>query len=188
MTPTVFTLSLLALLVSPGPTNTLIALGGAARGFARALPLIGAELSGYLLVITPLALFGRPLLEAHPGLSTAVRILAAAWVMGLAIRLWARPSLGGHAGLVTFRQVFVTTLLNPKGLVIGLALLPATTPLGLLPWLALFAVTVLVVATGWIAAGALLGRTTAGQVPPLLRRGAAGYLGFVAVGLAASVL
>jgi threonine/homoserine/homoserine lactone efflux protein len=35
MTPTVFTLSLLALLVSPGPTNTLIALGGAARGLVR---------------------------------------------------------------------------------------------------------------------------------------------------------
>jgi threonine/homoserine/homoserine lactone efflux protein len=188
MTLTVFALSLLALLVSPGPTNTLIALGGATRGFVRALPLIGAELSGYLLVITPLALFGRPLIEAHPGLSTAVRIAAAIWVMWLALRLWKRPGIGDAGGLVTFRQVFVTTLLNPKALVIGLALLPATTPLGLLPWLSLFAVTVMVVASGWIAAGALLGRATAGQAPPLLRRGAAGYLGFVAVGLATSVL
>jgi threonine/homoserine/homoserine lactone efflux protein len=188
MTPTVFALSLVALLVSPGPTNTLIALGGAARGFSRALPLIGAELSGYLLVITPLALFGRPLLEAHPALSGAVRIAAAVWVMALAVRLWARPGAGGDAGLVTFRRVFVTTLLNPKGLVIGLALLPATTPLGLLPWLALFSALVLVVAGGWIAAGAAVGRATAGRVPPLLRRGAAGYLGLVAVGLATSVL
>jgi threonine/homoserine/homoserine lactone efflux protein len=188
MTPTIFLLSLLALLLSPGPTNTLIAIGGATRGLVRALPLIGAELAGYLLVITPLALFGRPFLEAHPELSTAVRMAAAAWVMTLAIRLWAIPGAAGQVGLVTFGRVFVTTLLNPKGLVIGLALLPATTPLGLLPWLGGFAAMVLIVATGWIALGALLGRATAGQVPPMVRRGAAGYLGFVAVGLAASAL
>jgi threonine/homoserine/homoserine lactone efflux protein len=188
MTPTLFLLSLLALLVSPGPTNTLIAIGGATRGFLRALPLIGAELSGYLLVITPLALAGRPWLEAHPDVATAVRVLAAVWVMFLAWRLWFPRLSDAGQGFVTFRRVFVTTLLNPKGLVIGLVLLPATTLAGLWPWLALFAATVLVVASGWIAAGALLGRATAGQLPPLLRRGAAGYLGFVAVGLAASVL
>jgi threonine/homoserine/homoserine lactone efflux protein len=188
VTATVFLLTLTALLLSPGPTNTLIAIGGATRGFLRALPLIGAELGGYLLVITPLALAGRPLLEAHPELSTAVRVAAALWVMWLAFRLWVRPVEDGKAGPVTFRAVFVTTLLNPKGLVIGLALLPATTLGGLLPWLALFAATVLIVASGWIALGALLGRATAGRLPPLVRRGAAGYLGVVAVGLAASVL
>jgi threonine/homoserine/homoserine lactone efflux protein len=188
VTPTVFLVSLFALLLSPGPTNTLIAIGGATRGFLRALPLIGAEIAGYLLVITPLALAGRPLLEAHPDLSTAVRLAAAAWVMFLAFKLWQKPRDADQVGLVTFRRVFVTTLLNPKGLVIGLALLPATTPLGLLPWLGLFVLTVLVVASSWIAAGAVLGRATAGQLPPLVRRGAAGYLGFVAVGLAASAL
>jgi threonine/homoserine/homoserine lactone efflux protein len=188
MSLTVFLLSLLALLLSPGPTNTLLAIGGATRGFRRALPLIGAEIAGYLLVITPLALAGRPLIEAHPQVSVAVQLAAAAWVLVLAVRLWADPGGRDGQGLVTFRRVFVTTLLNPKGLVIGLVLLPATTPAGLLPWLGLFVATVLVVASTWIAAGAVMGRATAGRLPPLLRRIAAGYLGFVAAGLAASLL
>jgi threonine/homoserine/homoserine lactone efflux protein len=180
--------ALVALLLSPGPTNTLIAIGGATRGFLPALPLIGAEVAGYLAVITPLALVGRPLLDAHPELATGVRILAAAWVMVLALRLWSAPPQTGAQRLVTFQRVLVTTLLNPKALVIALVLLPATTPLGLLPWLAGFALTVVVVASLWVAAGALLGRATAGQLPPLLRRGAAGYLGFVAIGLVASAI
>jgi threonine/homoserine/homoserine lactone efflux protein len=187
MTAGPFLLALLALLLSPGPTNTLIALGGATRGFRRALPLIGAELGGYLSVIVPLALVGRPWLDAHPGAALAVRIAAATWILYLAVRLWRQPAAGG-AGLVTFRRVFVTTVLNPKALVIALALLPATTPAGLVPWLALFTVSVLVVASIWIAAGALLGRATAGDLPPWVRRIAAGYLGLVATGLAASVV
>jgi threonine/homoserine/homoserine lactone efflux protein len=180
--------ALVALLLSPGPTNTLIAIGGATRGFWRALPLVWAAVAGYLAVIAPLALAGRPLLDAHPELATAVRILAAAWVMVLAVRLWSPSLQSGLAGFVTFRRVLVTTLLNPKALVIGLVLVPATTPLGLLPWLAGLAATIVAVAGLWLAGGALLGRATAGQLPPLLRRGTAGYLGFVAVGLAASAI
>jgi len=187
LTPAAFLLALLALLLSPGPTNTLIALGGATRGFRRALPLIGAELAGYLAAVVPLALVGRPWLEAHPRLALAVRGAAALWILYLAVRLWRQPVAGG-AGLVTFRRVFVTTLLNPKALVIGLALLPATTPAGLLPWLVIFAASVAAVAAVWIAAGALLGRASAGGLPPLVRRVAAGYLGVVAAGLAASTL
>ncbi len=42
-------LALLVLLLTPGPTNTLMALAGAERGWTRALRLIPAELAGYLL-------------------------------------------------------------------------------------------------------------------------------------------
>jgi threonine/homoserine/homoserine lactone efflux protein len=187
VTPAAFLLAVLALLLSPGPTNTLIALGGATRGFRRSLPLIGAELSGYLAAIVPLALVGRPWLEAHPRLALAVRGLAALWILYLAVRLWHQP-VAGAAGLITFRRVFVTTLLNPKALVIGLALLPATSAAGLVPWLLLFAAGVIAVASAWIAAGALVGRGSAGGLPPLVRRIAAGYLGVVAAGLAASTI
>lgn len=188
MTPTVLALVLVVLLVSPGPTNALVALGGASRGFFGALPLIGAVLAGYLLVVTPLALVGRPLLAGHPGLSTMVHIAAAFWVLWLAIQLWVPSADAGQSVSVSAGQVFVTTVVNPKGLVIGLTLLPATTLPGLLPWLLLLCATVVLTSGLWIAVGAALGRATAGRVPPLLRRGVAGLLGFFALGLAGSVL
>lgn len=183
MTAAAFCLALLALLLSPGPTNTLLAIGGAERGLRAGLPLILAELSGYLLVVTPLALFGARFLAGHPGLALAVKLAAAGWVLFLAIRLWSPPAAAVDTRLATFRRVFLTTLLNPKGLVIGLAILPAVPFAALLPWLALFAIILVCVAALWIAGGAALGRSSAGRLPPLARRGASGYLGLVAIGL-----
>lgn len=184
MTPVLFAFSVLALLLTPGPTNTLLALSGAARGFRPSLRLIPAEISGYLAVITPLAVIGGPFLEQNPAIATTVTFAAAAWVMFLAIKLWSPPLADTPAQLVTFQRVLITTVLNPKGLIIGLVLMPGGSVAEVLPWLALFSVLVVSVALVWIGLGCGLGRATAGQMPPLIRRGAATYLGFVAIGLA----
>ncbi len=76
MTLLQFILAILLLLCTPGPTNTLMALGGYSRGWARALPLIGGELGGYLTVIVPVATLRRPLL----------RCLSAGFALGKARR------------------------------------------------------------------------------------------------------
>ena len=54
------TLALLALLLTPGPTNTLMALAGAERGLGGAARLIPAEIAAYLAVTLPLALALAP--------------------------------------------------------------------------------------------------------------------------------
>jgi threonine/homoserine/homoserine lactone efflux protein len=125
--PTVqFCLSLAVLLLTPGPTNTLMALAGAERGWARALRLAPVEVAAYGIVTIPLALAGDSLLDPYGQLRIAISLVAAAWVAILALRLWNLPlgramATGGQGA----RKLFVTTLLNPKGLVIGLVLLPS---------------------------------------------------------------
>ncbi|EMR4172488.1 LysE family translocator, partial [Pseudomonas aeruginosa] len=53
----VFVLGTAAILLTPGPTNTLLAAAGLAQGFRRAAPLVGFELAGYLVGITAWGLF-----------------------------------------------------------------------------------------------------------------------------------
>ncbi|MCF1709084.1 LysE family transporter [Tabrizicola sp. J26] len=189
MTPLAFSAALIALLFSPGPTNTLLAVGGASRGLRRSLGLTVAEVTAYLLVVTPLSLFGGPFLQGHPSVAETVRLVAATWVIYLAVRLWQAPPVTGPDRTVTPVRIFVTTLLNPKGLIIGLAVLPATGSFtALLPWLAGLAGIIILASLCWIGAGAVLGRLTESGLPKPLRRGAAGYLGIVALGLVASAI
>ena len=152
MTTTELSLAVLALLLTPGPTNSLMLLAGAERGLAAALRLIPAELAGYLLTVVPLVLIGQRVLTAWPGLALAVALAAAVWVAVLAVRLWRLPALAAQAS-VSVRALFVTTALNPKALIFGLVLLPSPDRLGNL---ALFAASVVGVAVLWAGLGAAL--------------------------------
>lgn len=176
------TLAVVALLATPGPTNTLMLVAGAERGLAGAARLIPAELAGYLITILPLVLVGAALLAAVPGLHMAVTLAAALWVAVLALRLWGLP--GAHAaGRVDARALFVTTALNPKALIFGLVILPS--PDGLATNLALFAGLVVAVAVLWAAVGAILQGGTGSQPRALLvlRRLASVWLAAVSVAL-----
>jgi threonine/homoserine/homoserine lactone efflux protein len=169
-------LAVLALLVTPGPTNTLLAIAGAERGWRGALRLIPAELCGYLATVVPLALIGARLAEAAPGVRLGLTLVAAAWVAYLAWSLWRDPGRVRDTITVTARHVAITTLLNPKALVFGLLLLPAPEPARLLANLALFVGLVVGVASAWAALGAALrsGRPNVRPgLPPAWRRGAA---------------
>lgn len=180
-------LALAALLLAPGPTNTLLALAGAERGWLRALRLIPAEVAGYLLAVIPLATAGAALAAAAPGLSSALAALAALWVLWLALRLWRLPAAAAGAPAVTARRVFVTTLLNPKALVTGLVLLPAAGA-ALAPRMLVFAVLVIGIAALWAGLGAGLGRAFAAAGAQLLRRIAAVWLGALALFLASGAV
>lgn len=176
-------LALAGLLVAPGPTNTLLALAGAERGASAALRLLPAVLVAYLAVTVPLALAGGSLLAVSPWLKAAVALAAAGWVAFLAFGLWRDPRASADVPPISAARLAVTTLLNPKGLVIGLALLPSEQPL--LP--RLFLLAVLVIASGgmWaLAGGVLLGwRRWA-----LFRKLGAIWLAVLAAGLAAAGL
>lgn len=180
MSPVELSLAVLALLVTPGPTNTLVLIAGAERGLAGAARLIPAELAGYFTTILPLVLVGAAVLANWPGLQAAVTLAAAFWVAILAVRLW-RPPAAGTIGRLDARALFVTTALNPKALIFGLVILPS--PDRLAANLAIFAALVGAVALVWASAGAALRSGTAGQPRALvvLRRLASVWLGAVSV-------
>jgi threonine/homoserine/homoserine lactone efflux protein len=184
-----FLAAVLALLVAPGPTNTLMALSGAQGGLPRVIRLMPAELAGYLAAILSLAALGAPLLAAWPAARPALALVAAVWVMALAIRLWGRRGDDQTAPVVTPRQVFVTTLLNPKALVFALVLLPPLTEPDFAMRLGLFVGVVAGVAALWGMAGAAAGgRRAGGNRLGLVQRGASVWLALVSVSLALGVL
>ena len=181
MTLTELALVILALLLTPGPTNTLVALAGAERGWSRALPLIPAELCGYLATTLPLAGLGSRLLDASPQAGAAITLAASVWVAWLALSMWRLPARQDGRPEVTGRRVLITTLLNPKALIFGLVLLPAEGARLALNF-GLFAISVVMVAMAWAALGALLRRGEGhGGLSNSWRRAASVWLGALAV-------
>ena len=184
MTLAAFTLALAVLLLTPGPTNTLLAVAGASQGFRRSLPLMGAEIAGYLTTILPLVTFAGPFLESQPLIANAVKLASAAFVLYLAIRLWTAPAPDAAQTCIEGRCVYVTTVTNPKALIIGLALIPPGPLAETLPYLAVLCVTILAVAGLWLLLGAAVIRAVSRRHPALVGRVAAGFLLFFAVSLA----
>lgn len=161
-----FILGTLALLATPGPTNTLLAASGAALGVRRSLRLIPAELAGYGVSIGLLGALAVPLMARVPALVPGLKLAAAAFLVWSAASLWrtaGRSVAGALPPPATPARVFLTTLLNPKALVFALVLFPGLDPRLSGP---VFAALVVSVAAGWILIGHGLGRTlrTPGRV------------------------
>jgi threonine/homoserine/homoserine lactone efflux protein len=180
-----FALAVLGLLAVPGPTNTLLAASGAAAGVGRSLRLIPAELVGYGLSIGLLAMAAGPVVAAQPLLAAALKTLAGVYLVVCALRLWRSggAALARTPAPAGVGRVFVTTLLNPKGLVFAFAIFPAD-PAALPLAFALFAAILAAVSLGWIAAGAALAGTAGAVVTPArVSRAAALVLGLFAAAL-----
>lgn len=155
MTFPVFVSAILAILLAPGPTNTLMSVAGAQSGLRRVVRLLPAELLGYLTAILPLTYLGAELLGRYPDGAIALKVAAAAWVMFLAVKLWEQRGDAGGSSEVTARRVYVTTMLNPKALIFGLVLFPAPANPQYAPKLGLFILLVMAVAMAWGTAGTL---------------------------------
>ena len=187
-----FTLSALALLAAPGPTNALLATAGATQMLGRAMPLLAAELIGYVLALLVLTLAIGPVIAGNPAVAWTLRIASTLYLLYLAATLWGHrlDEYVGQADVradVRFRQVLIATLLNPKSLVLAFVLLPMPQP----PALHLAALAVLIVLTGggWILLGRQV-RLRAGEDVRLstLRRGGAVVIALFALLLPASAL
>lgn len=165
-----FILAAASLLAIPGPTNTLLATSGAGVGVARSLPLLAAELGGYLLSILLLRSVLGPFMQAVPIAAMVLRLVVSAYLICLACMLWRH---GAHEladrAPVSFRRVLITTLLNPKAVIFAFTLLPLQlAAFGLFPWLGLLTVLIVTIGSAWIALGAALGRGLQGVGRPLL--------------------
>lgn len=189
MTYALFFSAVLALLLSPGPTNTLMCLAGARAGLRGVASLLPAELLGYLSANLPLAWLGAGLLARWRSAAAGLQLVAAAWVMFLAVRLCAACADGRAQAQVTWGRVYLTTLLNPKAFIFGMVLLPAPADADFAPKLALFGAMVVAVALLWGGAGTLTraGGASGGR-QKLVQRIASVWLALVSITLVAGVV
>lgn len=158
-----FVLAVLALLATPGPTNTLMAAAGAQRGVVRSLPLLAGELGGYFIAITVWIELVGAAVASQPLVPVIAKFVAAGFLVWSAWKLWVNA---GHADLaqrgITLGRVFATTLINPKALVFAFAIFPHVGFVARLPFLAIFTVLVVGTAVGWMTLGAVAARSSSG--------------------------
>lgn len=185
--PFVFSLTVLFILATPGPTNTLLATSGALVGVRRSLPLIAAELTGYLTAIACLHFLLGELVARHSWLNAGLRLAIGAYLLYAAWELWTRREMlqGARTG-VRFDRVLVTTLLNPKAIVFAFGVIPLSSP-DALAYVAAFVGFVVAAASSWIAAGAFAGAMASQQGSRLIPRISAVVLalfaGLIATGI-----
>ncbi|AXF12073.1 LysE family transporter [Paraburkholderia sp. SIMBA_055] len=185
---------IVVVLITPGPTNTLLASAGLRQGVRRSLPLIAAELAGYLVAISVWGRFLAQAAHALPWLPALLRVAAGTYIAWLAVDMWraavALPDSTQKASGTL--RLFIATLLNPKALLFAGTIFPAAAfvlwPAYLLSML-IFACLLAPIALAWIAFGAALGSGKLGWLDPAkIQRGASVVLGVFSLTLAWSAL
>lgn len=123
-----FLLASAAMLAIPGPTILLIIGQSLGAGRGRALPLVAGVALGDLTAIT-LSLAGLGALLAASSLAfTVLKWAGAAYLIWLGLRMWRAPVTAEAAPALTarraFRDAYVVTALNPKGIAFFVAFVP----------------------------------------------------------------
>ncbi|TCM65833.1 threonine/homoserine/homoserine lactone efflux protein [Acinetobacter calcoaceticus] len=114
-------------LLTPGPTNTLLASSGIQVGVRRSLMLVPAEAFGYLIGITLWGGLIGSLSHKYPFIPPILKLFSASYILYLSFKLWkTKPDeLDGSVASIRARELFVATLLNPKALLFASAIFPA---------------------------------------------------------------
>lgn len=148
-----FVIASLAVLLTPGPTNTILAASGAAMGLRKSLYLPVAEALGYAIAIS-LFLSLEDLLRDVPAALPIMKAIAAAWLLWCAVRLWSQPvAMASQARRGAFWRVLSTTMLNPKAMLVGTVIIPGLLPDARLVGLLCFIVLSTLAGFGWTALG-----------------------------------
>ncbi|WP_068874244.1 MULTISPECIES: LysE family translocator [unclassified Phenylobacterium] len=167
-----FVLAAALLLLTPGPTNTLLAAAGAILGARRAAPLIAAELLGYGAAIVVLEAFVAPVVESLAWLRPLLRIAGALYLAHTAWRIWTAPPADSQ-GAITWRRVFLATLSNPKALVFVFVILPPRS-IGLVdllqPYLMILSGLMVLAGSVWVALGVAIRAGARGRGGLTIRR------------------
>ena len=145
-----------ALLLTPGPTNTILAACGASAGFRKASVLPLAEALGYALAVG-IFVACASLVRADPVAMGAIRLIAAGWLAFSAYRLWGEPfPRGGSGGRSSFARVLLTTMVNPKAMLVGTILIPGDVGGAAPLWIGTYVALSIAAGMGWVLLGALL--------------------------------
>ena len=145
---------------------------------SRLLP--AAEAAGYALAVSFYLVLAHVFAEVHAALPI-LKGVAAAWLLFSAWKLWKQPVVAQAAA---FRRVLVTTLLNPKAMLVGTILIPNMVTERPIAALACFLTLSLAAGSGWTALGAAMPST--GR--PHAYKGAALVLSAFAIVAAGSVI
>lgn len=157
----IFALSTAVILLTPGPTNTLLAAAGLERGARGALPLIACELLGYLIAISVWGAALAPLQSRYPWVAIVARVASSFYLIYIAVTVWRAASVLPTSGKRSIgpRALFVATLLNPKALLFSSAIFPALAPDNMPVYLtatALFSFLLIPIGSAWTMFGAAL--------------------------------
>ena len=175
-----FAAGVFTLLILPGPTNAILAMASQGLTAGRAIALLATVLCAYLAIVLPASSLASSFLRDHPLVAQGVKLVSATWVLYLALRLWGIGS-SRIIEAVNLRQLAVTTLLNPKALIIGLTMVPPTKEISATASIAILTFVVLAASSIWLTIGrVILGREK--QIPSFARRcGSATLVAFSAV-------
>ncbi|WP_168880172.1 threonine transporter RhtB [Rhizobium sp. P28RR-XV] len=173
-------LAVFSLLVLPGPTNTLLALSAEKLTPGQYTGRLATVMAAYIAVVVPFAWIAGPILQDHVQVAKSVKLASAGWVLYLGFRVWTSEKQFDGATLGNGR-LLLTTLLNPKGLMLGLTILPPS-PLSL----AILTSVVALTSSIWIFAGrAIVGTGSRRRV--IARKIGSGVLCLFSVAFAASI-
>lgn len=127
-----FALASVVLLVVPGPTIALVIARTLSQGRHAAVPLVlGIGLGDLVAATVSLAGVGA-LLAASAAAFTIVKWIGALYLVWIAITLWRDPAIAPDVRTGTapvsqwrsFRDAFLVTVFNPKGIVFFIAFVP----------------------------------------------------------------
>ncbi|MDH0564969.1 LysE family translocator [Acinetobacter courvalinii] len=151
----------ITILLTPGPTNTLLASSGIQVGLRKSLLLIPAEAVGYIIAITAWGMLIGKVSATLPLLPTFLKLLSAAYIIFLAIKLWrtANQEVVLNQPTIRPKELLCATLLNPKALLFASAIFPAAAWKSqdiYMAHMATFVALILPIALCWICVGAML--------------------------------
>ena len=149
------------ILLTPGPTNTLLASSGIQVGVRQSLRLIPAESIGYLIAITTWGVIIGALSSQFQIISIFLKLLSALYIIFLAIKLWKTADIEASYNQPTIRarELFCATLLNPKALLFASAIFPTTAWLTMQAYvvhMGLFLLLIAPIALFWTFIGSIL--------------------------------
>ena len=157
-----FLLVIATILLTPGPTNTLLASSGISQGLRRSAPLLSFECLGYVCATSLWGLVLNTTMHDYPFVINIIKVVSGLYIGKLGLRLWyqaRRDPLQELLVSVRPLELFIATLLNPKAVIFAMALFPVQTWLSVSNYAGVMGRFVLLVASIgglWIVFGSLL--------------------------------
>jgi threonine/homoserine/homoserine lactone efflux protein len=176
--PFEFILAVLVILATPGPTNTVMATAGASNREQGPWLFVAGELVGYFTIVLLARLLLLPLIAAWPPLELILKLAVVSYLLYAAVRLWRTGvKIDENERKIGPLLVFTTTLLNPKGLIFALSIIPKEHPM-LWAFFAGFAALIVVVGSLWFLFGKGLAALSGEHARVIPRVGATALIGF----------